>query len=225
MKRALVFAPHPDDETLGVGGTIAKMASYGHEVTVVTVSQHSPPLYTAEHSQRTVREARAAHEVLGVKKSVFLGHAALSLADIPEPELNRQIEIHVRTVEPDFVFTPFVDRHSDHRLVFNAVMVATRPIPRERPIPLVAAYETISSTHWNAPNIEANFAPDLHVDITDQMELKLKAMSSYESQLQDNPGPRSIQALVALAMFRGSQAGFSFGESFQTIRMTGDAIL
>ena len=98
-------------------------------------------------------------------------------------------------------------------------MVVTRPIGLGKQIEIVAAYETLSETHWNAPHIEPNFTPNWIVDITDHIDKKIDAMKCYESQVVDFPGPRSIQAVEALAKFRGTQAGFGFGEGMHIIRM------
>jgi LmbE family N-acetylglucosaminyl deacetylase len=86
---------------------------------------------------------------------------------------------------------------------------------------LLAAYETLSETHWNAPQIEPNFVPNLIVDVTAQIERKIRALKCYESQTQAFPGARSVEAVDALAKLRGTQAGFAFGEGFQIIRMIG----
>ena len=99
-------------------------------------------------------------------------------------------------------------------------MVVSRPVGVGRDIGLVAAYETISETHWNAPHIEPNFVPNWVVDISDAIDTKIAAMSCYESQVHPFPEPRSIEALRALALFRGSQAVFGYGEGFHIIRMT-----
>ena len=87
-------------------------------------------------------------------------------------------------------------------------------------IKLLAAYETLSETHWNAPHIEANFVPNWVVDITDTIDDKNQALACFESQVTPFPGPRSIEAVDALAKFRGTQAGFAYGEGLQIIRMT-----
>ena len=117
---------------------------------------------------------------------------------------------------------PFPDRHIDHRLVFDSVMVATRPVGAGRAIEIVAAYETLSETHWNAPHIEPNFVPNWVVDITAEMPRKLEALrSATRSQIPAFPGARSIEAADALARFRGTQAGFASGEGFHIIRMIG----
>jgi LmbE family N-acetylglucosaminyl deacetylase len=225
MEKILVVAPHPDDETLGMGGTIAKMSESGHDVTVVTVSAHMPPLYPEEVHQTTMRESRAAHQCLGVKESKYLGHAAVSLKGLDDSVLNGELLEEVRELNPTQVYIPFFDRHSDHRAVFEAAMVATRPVGAGTGIRLFAAYETLSSTHWNAPNIEPAFNPNFFVDVTGQIDTKLAAMAKYQSQLHDFPAPRSLEALRALALFRGSQSGSGYAESFQVIRMRDSAIL
>jgi LmbE family N-acetylglucosaminyl deacetylase len=219
MKNVLVIAPHPDDETLGAGGTIRKFAEAGYEVTVLTVAAHMPPLYSAEVHKATINEARAAQETLGVKNSIFLDKPAVSLNSIPTAEFNALILDQVAASRPDILLIPFYDRHIDHRLIFDACMVAARPVGLGKNISLVAAYETISETHWNAPHIEPNFTPNFCVDITDQIDAKLKAMSCFGSQLHEFPGPRSVEALKALALFRGSQAGYGYAEAFHAIRM------
>lgn len=219
MKKALVIAPHPDDETLGLGGTIARMARSEIEVTVVTVAAHMPPLYTEVVHETTVRESRAAQKELGVHESVFIDKPAVFLGQIPVHEFNSLILEQVARIRPDYFFIPYYDRHIDHRMVFDACMVAARPVGPGKEIKLVAAFETISETHWNAPHIEPNFTPTFCVDITDHIETKLAAMKCFESQLHSFPGPRSIEALKALALFRGSQAGYGFAEAFHVIRM------
>lgn len=219
-EKILVIAPHPDDETLGAGGTIAKMSKAGHDVTVVTVSAHSPPLYSEATRDRTLRESQAAHARLGVKESRYLGYAAVSLKTVDEAELNNALLAEIREGSPDQVYIPFFDRHSDHRAVFEAAMVATRPTTGAgQGIKLVAAYETLSATHMNAPGIEPAFSPNYFVDITEEIDTKLEAMAEYQSQLQGFPEPRSLEALRALAVFRGSMSGSGFAEAFQVIRM------
>ena len=220
-KRILVVAPHPDDETLGAGGTIAKFSQQGHEVSVLVVSGHLPPIYRREDYETTVQEARRAFAVLGVKSSRFLEIPATMVGQQPVHVVNGQISEVVRDIKPHIVLCPFPDRHVDHRVVFESVMVATRPFGAGRSIEMVAAYETLSETHWNAPHIEANFVPNWVVDITEHMGRKLEAVGCYASQIPASPGARSIDAVNALARFRGTQAGFGFGEGFQIIRMIG----
>lgn len=219
-KRVLVVAPHPDDETLGVGGTIAKYSAQGDEVFVLMVSGHLPPIYSRKAYEETVSEAYSAFSVLGVEKSEFLEIPATMIGDQPLHEVNARISKVVNDFNPHIVLCPYPDRHIDHRLVFDSVMVATRPVGVGKDIEIVAAYETLSETHWNAPHIEPNFTPNWVVDISDHISKKLNALDCYKSQISEFPGPRSIEAVEALAKFRGTQAGFGYGEGFHIVRMT-----
>ncbi len=218
-KRVLVVAPHPDDEALGVGGTIAKYAHDRHRVTILTVAGHRPPLYPESAYEQTVREAKEAHRILGAAESIFLNLAATTLGQMPTHELNAQIYSVVERVNPQIVLCCFPDRHVDHRIIFESTMVATRPVRAGKEVELLAAYETLSETHWNAPHIEPSFTPNWVVNITDQIETKLLALACYKSQIGPFPGPRSIEAAKALAAFRGTQAGFAYGEGLHVIRM------
>jgi len=219
-KRILIVAPHPDDETLGAGGTAAKFAAQGHSVTVLVVCGHLPPLYKPDEFEITMKEAREAFEILGISDHRFLGIPATFVRDEPAHVLNGKIAAVIKEIEPQILLCNYPDRHIDHRVIFDSVMVAARPAGRAGGgIEILAAYETLSETHWNAPHIEPNFVPNWVVDISDVFELKRRALSSYSSQIPDFPGARSIEAVEALAKFRGTQAGFAFGEAFQIIRM------
>ncbi len=220
-KRVLIIAPHPDDETLGCGGSAARFIAEGNHVSVLVVSGHLPPLYPRETYDRTIREAKAAFQILGITNYGFLEIPATMVGNEPIHVLNERIGTVFREVRPQIVLCPFPDRHVDHRAIFDSVMVLSRPIGLGKEIEMLAAYETLSETHWNALHIEANFMPTWVLDISAYIEAKLKAVACYESQIPPFPGPRSVEAVEALAKFRGTQAGFAYGEAFQIIRVTG----
>ena len=124
--RVLIIAPHPDDEILGAGGTIARFADAGAQVTVLTVAAHMPPLYDESVHRQTIDEARKAHAIVGVKDSIFLDIPAVFVRDQPTHELNQKISAVVQRTRPSIVLMPYPDRHIDHRVIFDAAMVATR---------------------------------------------------------------------------------------------------
>ena len=215
----LIIAPHPDDEILGLGGTISKLSSQGHKVTVLTVSGHLPPLYKKEVFEEHKRQTIEAHKIIGAHKSIFLEIPATFVKDEPVAELNGKIYEVLKNTQPKIVFLPFPDRHIDHKVIFESSMVAIRPLHDSKCIELSASYEVLSETHWNAPAIEPVFIPNITVDITDHIETKLSALSCFKGEIMPFPGPRSLEAVEALAKFRGTQAGFAYGESLQLIRM------
>src|SRR5258708_39984825 len=114
--RLMVVAPHPDDEVLGVGGTMARFARAGGEICVLTVAAHMPPLYSKEVHETTVAEARRAHAMIGVKKSTFLANPPVLLREIPLPKSNPSIHNPVGDFSPNFLFIPYSDPHFYHLL-------------------------------------------------------------------------------------------------------------
>lgn len=215
----LIIAPHPDDEIIGLGGAIKKFSDSGHDVTVLLVSGHLPPLYSEDVFVEHKKQALAAHAIVGVKESIFLEIPATFVRDETVADLNGKIYNVLKDVGPNIVFLPFPDRHIDHQVIFESSMVAIRPIYEGKKIDIAASYEVLSETHWNAPAIEPAFNPNITIDISNEIEAKLSALECFEGEIMPFPGPRSIEAVEALAKFRGTQAGFAYGESLQLLRM------
>jgi N-acetylglucosamine malate deacetylase 1 len=218
MNTVLVIAPHPDDEVLGCGGTIARFAGQGQSVTVAIVTRGTP-LFPASQVRQVRAEARKAARQLGVKKLEFLDLPVTTLHLIPEHKLNAAFCRLVNQVRPQTVFVPFPgDRHEDHRQIFDAAMVAMRPDNRRPRVSRICCYETVSETHWTAPGIEPPFEANWYVDIGDTLAAKLAAMRIYRSQLAEGIPARSIEAIEALAKFRGSVVGMKAAEAFWIVR-------
>jgi N-acetylglucosamine malate deacetylase 1 len=215
--RLTVIAPHPDDETLGAGGTIARFADEGVEVSVLIVSGHLPPLYKPEAFETTRREATEALAILGVRRVEFLEVPATTVHQRPVAEINGAINKFIRATNPEWVLLPFPDRHIDHRTIFDASVVACRPVHAAAPR-VVLAYETLSETHWNVGGIEPAFIPDFYVDISQHLDRKQAALNAYASQVHEAPS-RSVEACTALAKFRGSQNGCDHAEAFKVVRI------
>lgn len=216
-ERIVIIAPHPDDETLGAGGSIARFAQSGAEVHLLIVSGHLPPLYPPQAFETTRREAQTAFKELGVASHKFLEIPATKVHERPVAELNGAIVGFVKEHSPELVLIPFPDRHIDHRVIFDASLVACRPVHKGAPR-AVWAYETLSETHWNAPGVEPAFIPELYVDISKHLETKKSALACYASQVH-GVASRSLDACVALAKFRGSQNGCEYAEAFKVLRM------
>ncbi|GMV97179.1 MAG: GlcNAc-PI de-N-acetylase [Phycisphaerae bacterium] len=214
----LVVAPHPDDEVLGCGGTIRKRVLAGEKVSVAIVTRGTP-LFPAAQVRRVRAEARQAAARLGVAGLRFLDLPVTTLHLIPKHRLNAAFSELLAETRPEQVFIPFPgDRHEDHRQVFEAMMVALRPDGRRHRAARVACYETVSETHWSAAGVEPAFEPNWYVDITATLPDKLAAMRAYASQLEEAVPARSLQAIEALARFRGSVAGVQAAEAFCIVR-------
>ncbi len=214
----LIIAPHPDDEVLGAGGTIARFAAEGAEVYVVIATKGYPPDFKEEIVQKVRQEALAAHKVLGIKETIFLSLPAAKLDTIPHRDVNCQLIEVCQKVQPEILFIPFNgDLHLDHQRIFLSALVAARPNSNFAP-KTIYAYETLSETNWNAPYVTPNFVPNVFVDISAYLEAKIQAMEIYASQLNPFPHERSVEALRALATLRGSTVGCFAAEAFVLVR-------
>lgn len=217
--KVLVISPHPDDEVLGVGGTMRRLADEGHEVTVAIVTKGWSPLFPDEQVAQVRAEAQDANAALGVNRVRFMDLPVTKLHAIPEHELNAAFDALIMDEQPEWVFLPFPgDRHEDHRQVFDAALIALRPVPDRAFVKRILCYETVSETHWSVSHLEPAFQPQLWFDITDQLAAKLAAMRIYASQLRPAPDARSLEALQALATWRGSIVGMSAAETFVLAR-------
>jgi N-acetylglucosamine malate deacetylase 1 len=218
MKRILVIAPHPDDEVLGVGGTIARGAAEGSQIYVVIVTKGFAPAFDEELVAQGRREAAEAHATLGVHRAIFLDLPAAGLDSVEHRLLNERLSGVIHDLKPDVLYIPFNgDIHLDHQMVFASAMVAARPNGSYTPRSIYA-YETLSETNWNAPYLTPAFVPNVFVDIADYLGVKIAAMEVYRSQIKDFPHERSTQAMRALAALRGSAICRPAAEGFVLVR-------
>ena len=216
--RVLVIAPHPDDEIIGVGGTIAKRVKNGDEVSVCIVTKGKEPLFREDFIEQGRRECRKADSMLGVKETIFLDFPAVMLETVPRHILNNAISEIIQKIKPDEVYIPHRgDMQLDHQIVVDAAMVAVRP-KYEHVVKRVYAYETLSETGWNIPNTVNEFIPTVYENIEDTLSLKLNSMSVFQSQLAAFPAARSVEAIEALAKFRGATVNVGAAEAFSLIR-------
>jgi N-acetylglucosamine malate deacetylase 1 len=217
-ERILVVAAHPDDEVLGVGGTIMRHVELGDCVHVIVATVVDAADYGEAQVRQRREEALEGHRLLGVTHSHF--------AELPTKKLDAVgHEVIINTLAPlwqsadaDVVYIhhPW-DVNRDHRELFDAVMVLARPKPGTRCKRLLA-YETLSSTEWGGVEAQRVFQPHVFVDIAPYIERKQEIMEVYQTEIQDYPHPRSIQAIEVNAQRWGAAAGFSYAEAFTLLR-------
>ena len=218
MSKVLVFAPHPDDEILGCGGTMIKHIEVGNEVYVCIVTKGPQPMFPIEMVEKTMQDARACHQLIGVKKTFVLDFPSVYLEECHRYELNDAILKVVREIMPDEVYLPhWGDMQKDHQIVADACMVALRP-KYEPKVKRIYSYETMSETAWNAPNVQNEFIPNVFVDITDSLDKKIQALGYFKTQLSPFPDARSLEAVESLAKYRGALMHVKAAEAFMLIR-------
>jgi len=217
-RRILVIAAHPDDEVLGVGGTIARYAHMGASVYVVLMSEGATSRHKKKMIDQLKNSALKASIKLGVKKVYFEGLPDERLDQIPFIDVIKPIEKRVGEIKPQIVFTHHRgDSNTDHQIVFKATIAATRTLQKS-PIKRVLCYEVPSSTEQAPPFPEYAFIPNVFVDITNTLHMKLEAMRAYRSEVKDYPHPRSVDALTFHAKYRGIKVGLRAAEAFELVR-------
>jgi N-acetylglucosamine malate deacetylase 1 len=217
-KVILVVGTHPDDEVLGCGGTIARHSTSGDAVHLVIVTRGKSDIFPQELILKTRAELAAAHQILGTASTAFLDFPAPGLDSVPNYKIADAIRSHVEKHRPDVVYCPHqADIHADHKATFWATLVATRPVGRFR-VPRLLCYETISETEWASSTGADTFIPTAFIDISSHIKAKVRAMACYQTQLKQFPETRSLQALEALARWRGATVGVEAAEAFSLVR-------
>ena len=213
--RILVIAPHPDDEVLGCGGTIAKFAERGDELHRLIITEAYEPDWSRDYQARKAEEIRASGRILGIESTVSLGYPAVRLDTVPQKVLNDAISGVVRDIAPDLAFIPHRgDLNRDHRIVFESALVALRPVGTR--CGQILSCEIPSETEWG--RLLAPFVPGMYVDITGTLDTKIRAMEAYGTEVKETPHPRSPELLRALARLRGSEILVPYAESFMLVR-------
>jgi len=217
--RVLVVAAHPDDEVLGMGGTIARHAGeWGDEVRILCVTDGSSTQYPGDAERRAQKEeeARRSAAILGVTDYVHLDLPDMRLDTLAHVEVNRVVEEHVADHRPEVVYCVQPDVNRDHRVLFDSVAVATRPVPGQ-PVRRVLTYAPTSSTEWT-PAPTNWFVPNWFVDVTTTIEAKIAAFAVYATESRPWPHPRNERALRAHAAFFGASMGCEAAEPFVLVR-------
>lgn len=219
MSNILIVAAHADDETLGCGGTIAKHCARGDYVHVVFMADGVSSRDDAKSSEVVRREnsVKKALAELGVDEYHFLDFPDNRMDQVALLDVVKPLEKIVSEVNPRIIYTHhYGDLNVDHRICHQAVMTACRPVP-DSCVQEILCFEVMSSTEWATRGVMP-FIPNVFVDITEQWDVKRKALEMYEMEMRPSPHSRSMRNLEALAIYRGHSCGLMMAEGFEIVR-------
>ena len=231
--KVLIVIAHPDDEILGMGGTILKHAKNGDDVVTAYLTtgitsrrslnykNSSSYNFSNENSNNTKKQiidlqsdAKKALKILRAKKSIFFDFPDNEMDSVPLLKIIKKVEKLISKEKPDIVYTShFKDLNVDHRTVFDAVLTACRPSAFS--VKEILCFETLSSTEWS---FSYDFQPNYFVNIEKELDSKIKAMKIYKNELRKFPHPRSLENIKISAQRWGTVSGFKAAEAFQIIR-------
>lgn len=216
--KSIVIAPHPDDEVLGVGGTLLRRKSDGGEIAwVVVTSISTDDGWPLEKVQNRTKELQKVAQFFKFDHVYELNLPSTQLDQIPMGTLVKKISRIFDEFRPQEVFIPHAgDVHTDHQVIFRAMASCVKWF-RHPYVQRVLAYETLSETDF-CLNPSEYFRPNFYVNIESQFDQKLQALQIYASEISLSPFPRSCEAIQALATIRGAAAGFRYAEAFELLR-------
>ncbi len=218
--KTLVVSAHPDDETLGCGGTLLKHGAAGDALFWLIATQAHEPGWSGEVIEQKAAEVERVAEAYGVAQFFKLGLPTVRLDTVPQADLMERILDIFSQVTPELVYLVHGgDVHSDHQALFTATMSVLKPMHMARlGVHRVLCYETLSSTEAAPPGSDGPFIPSVYSDITPYLDKKIKIMGLYRTEAHADPLPRGPAAIRALARYRGATIGVEYAESFMLIR-------
>lgn len=222
-KKILVLAAHPDDEILGCGGTIANHIKQGDQVKVVIMAEGLTSRLDRRDKKTFAKEfkelynsAKKANQALGVTDVEILDFPDNRMDSVDMIDVVKVIEVFIKKYSPDMIYTHhFCDLNVDHQVIHQATLTAARPLPGQK-IKKVLFFEIPSSTDWGFSGVATGnyFNPNVFINIEHTLKLKLKALDCYHQEMRPFPHARSVEALEALAKWRGAFSGFKAAEAF-----------
>ena len=217
MKKILVIAPHPDDETIGCGGTILRHIKNGDKVSCIFVTKKKKnnkwPEKVVKKKEEEILKVKNFYKFNFFKRLDFL---PTQLDKISFNKLVFEFSELFSVIKPEVIYIPYInDIHTDHKIVSKAVMSSAKWF-RLNSIKQINMYETISETNFNFME-EKSFQPNLFIDISKFLEKKIKICNFYKTEFRKHPFPRSKESIKALAILRGSQSGYKAAESFKVV--------
>lgn len=225
MRKILVVAAHPDDEILGVAGTVAKHVDQGDTAYALIVGEGQTSRWSVRDlaDKKCVEDLHedtlSAAEIVGFKEVFFADFPDNRFDSVDLLDIVKCVEGYINRIQPEIIFVHHGgDLNIDHQLTFQAVVTATRPIGNYS-VKEIYAFETVSSTEWNFGKRESVFCPNVFVDIEKYIEKKYNAIEKYRSELCEFPHPRSLEMLRIEAQRWGGTVGKKYAEAFELVRM------
>ncbi len=216
---ALIIAAHPDDELLGVGGTVAKLTEEGVQAYCLILGQGalSRDAGTEKEAELLEKQAKEAGDIIGFKKIFFARFPDNAFDTVSLLQITKFVEKIIEEIKPQVVYTHHeYDLNIDHRLTFQAVLTACRPCNTFCPKELYT-FETLSSTEWQSKD-HKQFEPTVYTAISGTIEKKIQALSCYAGEMRNHPHSRSLEGVRILAKYRGLEAHLPYAEAFRLIR-------
>ena len=222
-KKILIVAAHPDDEVLGCFGTVSRLIKEGYEAYTLILGEGK----TSRDEKRVVEnkkdeldilnsEIKNANDIIGIKKCFVYDFPDNRFDSVDLLDIIKVISKIKEEIKPNIIFTHYEnDLNIDHKITYQAVITATRPLENES-VKEIYSFEILSSTEWQYP---ISFSPDVFFDIQDTIELKLNAMQCYKSELCLYPHPRSLEGIELNAKYNGMRVGKNYVEAFKSVRV------
>jgi len=218
--KVLFVVAHPDDEALGAGATIYRLAQEGQRVAVCTMANHAAA--RANLSATLSADQEKAFEIMGVEKSYAGDFPNIQMNTVPHLQLVQFIEAAIGDWEADIIYTHHPsDTNNDHVMTSYAAQAASRLFQRRPGVPALKQFiymEVPSSTEWSFDSSANRFSPNMFVEIGKKgLDVKLRALEAYTGVMRPYPHPRSEEAITGLAAYRGVQAGCNYAEAFESV--------
>jgi len=221
--KILIVSAHPDDEVLGCGGTVARLVKEGYQAYTLILGEGITS--RDENRDRAKREteiqklksqAEKANKIIGVEEVFMYDFPDNRFDTVLLLDIVKVIEKIKNDIKPKIIFTHYEkDLNIDHQITYKAVITATRPVVRE-PVKEIYSFEILSSTEWNFP---LSFSPDVFFDISETMDIKIKALEEYKTELRNYPHPRSLEGIKINAESWGLKIGVKYAEVFKSVRV------
>ncbi|MFI8711548.1 PIG-L deacetylase family protein [Brevibacillus brevis] len=218
MKNILIIAPHPDDETLGCGGTLLKHKHAGDNISWLIMTTMDSTMFSSEHIQKRQKEIQKVAELYGFQETIQFSFKTTQLDTIPMGKLVTYIGDVFRKINPDTVYLPYRgDAHSDHKATFDASVSCIKWF-RYPSVKKAMVYETLSETDFGLNTDSNGFRPNIFSGIDGLLDRKIEIMKVFESEIGEFPFPRSEESIRALAALRGTACGCKAAEAFMLLK-------